>query len=212
MGNLQPSPFILQPTVRILLALLCWCTVGALPGRAQPKNLTLFQDLAVSCLAAAPDTVQAFRLTSADRMPYLRTALVGRWQENGRVVFLPDSSRQAPALPHLQYRVETAQVTYERAGRKKLRRTVTLALHHTLTAADGRLLQDARCTDRATDTIRRADLAAVQTDAFPETLGAIPEAGGLRRYLEPAVLTAVTVIGTYLFFSLRSSRADDGGG
>ena len=106
--------------------------------------------------------------------------------------------------------IEEARVGYARARRKQLNRTVTLALRYTFAAADGRLLGEARCRETFTDTIRRADRADLESEAFPETQGDAPRAGWMRRYLEPAVLAAATAITVYLFFNLRSDRTDDG--
>ncbi len=187
---------------------MLFCLAGVVPAWGQPTNLEAYQTLAVECLAAAPDTARAFRLAVPARMPFLRTALVARWQEEGHMVFLADSSFEATgALPRLAYEVEEATVAYERAGRKQLRRTVTLALRHTFTGPGGEILREDRCRDVYEDTVARRAAAGLADEAFPETQAPLPEAGWLRRYLEPVVLTAATAVAVYLFFTLRSDTS-----
>ncbi len=190
--------------------LACLALMPLSAALAQPTNLEAYQRLALRCLAEVPDTVQAFRLEAPAQMPYLRTALAQRWREEGRVLFLADSLVSGPATARLRYEIEEAQVAYARARRKQLARTVTLALRYTFTATDGRLLREDRCRDTLTDTIRRSDRAALEWEAFPETLGEAPHGGWMRRYLEPAILAVTTAVTIYLFFNIRSQRTDDG--
>ena len=201
MTNERLVPFLLA--VGLLLA------VGPPSMSAQPSNLEAFQQLAVECLVGAvPDTVRAFRLEAPDEMPYVRTALVARWQNGGRRLYVADTS-SAEQFPALEYEIERADVTYARERRRTLRRTVTLALRYTLTTAEGHLLRDARCRDAYTDTVRRDALPTLETTAFPETQADPPPGGWLRRYVQPAVVAAATAVTVYLFFSLRSDRADN---
>ncbi|MFQ5568088.1 MAG: hypothetical protein ACE5G0_00350 [Rhodothermales bacterium] len=197
--------------LRTRFALACLFLVLTGPAHAQPTNLEAYQELAVRCLAEVPDTAQAFLLDAPEQMPYLRAALSGRWRQEGRALFLADTSFQVPgvALPRLQFEIEEARVAYARAPRKQFTRTVTLALSYTMTAPDGRLLRENRCRDVFTDTIRRTDRLTLETEAFPETQGAPPQGSWKRRYLEPAVIAAATAVTIYLFFNLRSERSDD---
>lgn len=201
-------------SMRILMVLVClapasWFTADAQPT---PTNMEAYQTLALRCLAGVPDTTSALLLDAPAQMPYLRTALIDTWSRDGRTLFLADTSfhTSAQAAPRLTYTLEEARVAYERARRKQLTRTVTLALRFTFTTADGRLLGEDRCRDTFTDTISRADRLRLETETFPETQGAVPRAGWMRRFLEPAVLAAATAITVYLFFNLRSDRSDDG--
>ncbi len=195
---------------RACLALWCLAAGLAAPARAQPTNLEVYQELALRCLADVPDTARVVHLEAPPQMPYLRTALVARWQQQGRVLFLADSSFQAAGGAHrLRYAVEQAQVVYARARRKQFARTVSLALRFTLLAPDGRLLREDRCQDRFTDAIPRKDRAALESEAFPETQAEPPRGSWRRRYLEPAILAAATAVTIYLFFNLRSERTND---
>ncbi len=193
----------------MLIALTGLVLLPALPAQAQQTNLSAFQDMALQCLASAPDTVRSFRLDAPAQMPYLRTSLVERWRADSRVIFLADSSlMQQPLLPLLTYEIEEAQVVYTREKRKRLRRTVALEVRYALTSAEGQIWDEQHCRRVFTDTIRSADVAGLESESFPETRAALPEAGWIRRYLEPAVLTAAAGIGIYLFFSLRSSQSE----
>jgi hypothetical protein len=180
---------------------------------AQPRvastNLELLQSLAVGCLGeAVPDSMSTFRLASPAQMPYLRTALVQRWQDAGRTIYVA-ADTAAIALPLLTYEIESVDVAYARAGRRRVERVVSLALQYALTAADGRLLRDARCRDAHTDTIHRDILPDIESAAHPETQADPPPGGWLRRYAQPAIVVAATVVTAYLFFSLRSDRVDN---
>ncbi|GIV58852.1 MAG: hypothetical protein KatS3mg042_1765 [Rhodothermaceae bacterium] len=192
------------------LCLFACCLAPMLSARAQPTNQALYEEMALACLEAVPDTARAFRLDAPAAMPYLHTALVQRWQTRGYAVYTPDAPA-SPPRPWLRYAVETARVAYAKADGGRLRRTVTLALRYTFAAPDGRLLRDDRCEQTRTDTIPRDALARIESEAYPETQGTPPGPGWVRRYLEPAVLTAATAVGLYLLFTLRSDRADDGG-
>lgn len=187
----------------VLFSLLLLAT----PARAQPTNVEAFQTLAVRCLAAAPDTTTAFRLTAPAGMPYLRPVLTTRWQDEGRSIFVADTL--APALPWLRFEIEEARVAYARAPEKQLARTVTLALRYTFTGPDGRLLDENRCRETFADAIRRDARAGLESAAFPETQGALPRGNWRRRYLEPAALAVVTAVTVYLFFNLRSERNNE---
>lgn len=190
------------------LALLMYLLLVPAAGQAQPTNLDVYQTLAVRCLAAVPESAQTLRLDAPEAMPYLRTALVAHWQAEGRTLYLADSLAASP-VPHLRYTVEQAQVTYARAGRREWQRTVALAVRYTYLAPDGRILADDRCQESATDTIPRARRAALEAAAYPETQGDVPRGSWRRRYLEPVLLAAATVVTAYLFFNLRSDRSDD---
>lgn len=177
----------------------------AAPAFGQSTNLALYQDLAIECLAAVPGEVDSLSLESPTRMPFLRSALIARWQEDGRSIFEADSSRD---VAHLVYHIDDARVVYGRAD-GDVARHVVLGMRYTLTAPDGRILADDRCAKDFSDVIPRGALAAVENEAYAETQADPPEAGWFRRYLEPVVITAATAVAVYLFFTLRSNEAED---
>lgn len=196
---------------RSFLLLIVALAVGSTqPLTAQPTNAEAFQQLALACLADAPDTVQAFHFAGPVGMPYLRTRVLAHWQAENRRVFLPDSLESLSDLPRLSVVVEEAQVRYMRADRRQVTRIVTLALRHTLTDAEGALLGETACRESYDDLVPRDGLAALESTSFPETQGGAPPAGWFRRFAQPAILAAATAVTIYLFFSLRNDRADAG--
>lgn len=178
-------------------------SVGAAAQSTPPTNVERYIELAVRCLAEAPDTALAFVLAAPQAMPYLRPALTSRWAEEGRTVFLPDSAGGAPVT--LRYAVEEADVAYARVGRRRVGRAVTLGLRYSLVGPGGRLLGEQRCRETVRDTLRRSDLARVDSGVYDEARAEPPEGGLFRRVLEPAALTAAAAGIVYLFFSVRSS-------
>lgn len=213
--DVRPVPVRLD-SIEIAIRYLLFFALGSVllgtprPASAQPQtNQDVFAMLVQDCLADVPDTVDAFRLAPPHAMPYLATALARRWQSDGYTVYLADSTSARP-MPQLRYVIDESAVTYERAERRRVRRTVDLALRYTFTAPDGRLLRTDPCRNAFTDLLDRDALDAVESPAFPETQGERPPPRWPRRYLEPVVLTAATAVAVFLFFSLRSDRADDG--
>lgn len=188
----------------VAFGLILCCTATC---RAQTTNLAVFQDLGVRCLAGAPDTLRAFRIAAPPLMPYLRPPLLTRWQAEGRTLYLADSTNAHTDLPLLSFSIEEAQVAYARARRRNVQRSVALTLRYTLTTADDRVLAEHRCRETYDDVVPRRAIAGLESTAFPETRATLPPAGWLRRYAEPALLTAATAVGVYLFFTLRSQAA-----
>lgn len=191
----------------VLLAL----AAGPVPAPAQaPTNMEIYQQHAVACLASVPGSASAFTLGTPDVMTYLETALVTHWTEAGVAVFRTDSLL-AQTLPSLMFSVDEARVSYAAARRKRLARTVSLALHYSWTSRTGRIVNSERCTKSREDVVLRSEAAQLAAAAHPETTAALPPAGWSRRYLEPMALGAATVLTVYLFFNLRSSRGSSGG-
>ncbi len=180
------------------------------PVVAQETNLAVFQRLARECLGELPADVDTLALEMPDRMPYLRSALIERWKSDGREVYAAaNSPPTAVTLPRLEFSIAEAGVRYTASGRRRLNRDVTLVMYYTLTGPDGRILLDDHCSRTAGDSIRRSDVVRLEDPAFAETQGDAPRARWIRRYVEPALLTAATALGVYLFFTLRSQSADD---
>lgn len=172
---------------------------------AQTTNLSLYQELAIDCLGEIPASFDSLTLNAPERMPYVRSALITHWQDDGRTIFQTDSTA---ARPQLTYEIEDARVLYDRDGRD-LAREIVLALRYSLMDPAGRIVADDRCVERHSDVIARDALTVVQEAAYAETQGEAPQGGWFRRYVEPAVIAAATAVAVYLFFTLRSRRADD---
>lgn len=185
--------------------MLLLAATTAASSAAQSTNVTLFQDMAVACLGELPPEIDRFLVDAPTEMPYLRSALVASWQADGREIFL---AGEADGEARVSYTIEEADVAYARDD-GRIARTVRLALRYTLTDAEGRVLADDRCARVRSDTIARTQVAAVQTDAYPETSADLPQGGWVRRVLEPAVLTAATAVALYLFYTLRTGNGED---
>ena len=198
-------------TIRIpLLAVMLWCGAIPLCTFAQaPTNMELYQDHAVNCLIAVPDTTRALSLESPGVMSFLESALISRWTQQGVDVFRTDSLLSHP-LPSLKYDVESARVSYEAVKRRQLERTVSLALQFSWTSRTGQILRSERCAQSSNDLILRRDVARVESPAYPETTASLPAGSWTRRYLEPIALGAATALTVFLFFNLRTSRAQSG--
>jgi hypothetical protein len=113
-------------------------------------------------------------------------------------------------MPVLWYRVAEARIDLHRIGGGMVTRTATVSLHAALYGPDGSVLEDAFCTDTLDDQLPVAGVEALSDPRFPETDVSIERRSLVRRLLEPAVIVGAAVIGTYLFFNLRSKRTEGG--
>ena len=206
------TPFSSGAITHALLVIVAFLAVPQ-PVYSQTSNVSVYQELAVGCFGNVPDDLPAFKVAPPSRMPFIRSALVTHWTQQGSRVFLADSvySEMPDPLAQLTYGVETAQVRYARLKKKRMARTVELVMPATLHSASGEVLYDNTCRQEKTDTLAIADLNRIQSSTYPETTASPPKAGWSRRILEPVVLTGATVVGVYLFFTLRSTGSDDGG-
>jgi hypothetical protein len=182
---------------------------GSVQAQEKPRtNVEVFGELAVGCLGGVPDTLTSFVLVPSESMPYLRPTLTAFWMDQGRNVFLADSTLDndlSGTLHRLRYAPEGARVVYEAEADSRLRRTVTLGLAHSIVSASGLLLDDGRCRDEYSDSLDRSAILLVERDPFPEARGEIPPERTWRRWAEPAVLALSVGVVAYLFFSIRSS-------
>ncbi len=189
----------------LLLTALAAASAAAPDARAQPAasalatNAEVYGRLAVDCLVGAPIPD---RLALDVPIPYLRSALVTAWTGAGRRIDEAVDTTASTA-GRVEVRVESAAVTYGRAGRGRLARRVTLGLR-TRVVRGGAVVYDAPCSRRADDTIRASDRAALEDSAFGETTGQAPPPSRLRRAGEAVVLAGALVTGTLLLFTLRS--------
>ncbi len=172
------------------------------------SNLAVYQQLATQCLGSFADEGDSLIVAPPANMPYLTGALFTLWQKEGRVVFDRTLVKVNAALPALSWRIERALVSYVREPRKMVTRTVNLDLRFTMASASGQILEHDVCRQQYDDVVPRDQLAALETVAYPETHAEAPPASWPRRYLEPAVLGMATALAAFLFFNLRSSRAD----
>lgn len=190
----------------LLASLLAMPCAGQVPG-SPPANASVYERLALDCLAEVPGEAAALRLVAPESLPYVREALVARWQADGRTVYTGDPLTPGAPVPTLTYAVDESAVRYARAGRRAWERTVVLRLRYDWTETDGSLARSSTCAEPFRDTIRRGDVARLEDPVFGETVGAPPRASWVRRYGEPLVVMAAIGVGTALLFSVRSDAA-----
>ena len=191
-------------------ALLIAISVLPIPaGRAQsvPTNMAVLQRVAVDCLLEVPVQTDTLVVSAPEAMPYLTSAVAGAIQERGLVVFLGEEAEAA--RPALSWIVDVAGVNYARAGTGAVERTVRLELQYLFVGPDGRVLGSGPCAQSLTDVVPRDELSALETAAYPETQAEPPKVRWIRRYVEPVVLAVATGLAAFLFFNLRSDRADN---
>lgn len=191
-----------------MLAMAGACILLIHAGQAQsvPTNMALLQHLAADCLSEVPAQEDTVVVENPDSLPYLASSVTSALQENGRIVYMGEGTQFS--RPALSWIVEVATVDYARARSKTVQRTVRLQLQYLLVGVDGRVLANGPCGQSYTDVVPRDELAALETAAYPETQAEPPEARWMRRYVEPVVLAVATGLAAFLFFNLRSDRAD----
>ncbi|MDE2834574.1 MAG: hypothetical protein OXM02_08625 [Bacteroidota bacterium] len=192
-----------------MLALLTVVAVLPVPAgwtQSVPTNMAMLQHIAVDCLSEVPTHTDTLVVSAPEAMPYLASAVVGSFQRRGLIVYLGEEAHSA--RPVLSWIVDIAGVTYVRAGSGTVERTVRLELQYLFVGPDGRVLGSGPCGQSLTDEVPRNELSALETAAYPETQAEPPKVRWIRRYVEPVVLAVATGLAAFLFFNLRSNRAD----
>lgn len=195
--------------IRLPIALVLVAAVPARDAGAQATNAERMSALAVRCVAERTAGADTVAVTGPERLPFIRSAVVATWQASGVTVYEGDAEGAPGKAVHLE--VEDAGVRYDRADGGMIARSVHLDLMVRVAAPDGLILADDTCRGSESDLVERRAIESLGSPAWPETLAEEPAHGWLRRILQPVVITAATAAGVFLFFSLRSRRADDGG-
>ena len=192
--------------IRLLTALVLAALVPPGLARAQATNAERMGELAVQCVSGRTAGVDTVIVSGPERLPFIRSAVVAAWQASGMAVYEAGGAGHAVRLE-----VVDAGVRYARADDGLIERTVRLELMVRVAAPDGLVLVDETCARSQSDLVERGGLGSLESPAWPETVAEAPPRGFFRRILQPVVITAATAAGVFLFFSLRSRRADDGG-
>ena len=199
----------MRPYVKHLLIIVIF-TLTSAPAQAQSSHLEQLQIAGIECMGNVLANVASFELDADERAPYLRPALVSHWMAEGHTVYTADSSNVDLMLPKFQYRVDDVGIDVRRLGSGLVERTVSVAMRYVLTGPDSQILADNMCSRELVDSLD-AHLANSLADArYAETNIQYEDEGWIHRVLEPAIIVGAAVIGTYLFFNLRSKRSDDG--
>ena len=194
--------------IRPILAIVLLTLVPFRGAGAQETNAERMSAIAVACVAEHTSGADTLSIAGPERLPFIRSAVTAAWQASGIPVFDADRAR---AGTEVRLAVTDAGVVYRRAEGGQFERTVRLDLGVRVTAPDGRVLADETCSRSETDLPDAADVQSLEDPTWPETVGEAPRPGFLRRIAQPLIVAAATAAGVFLFFSLRSRRADDGG-
>jgi len=194
-----------------LLVLLLSAIIARPPGAlAQAGHVEKLQEAAVACISGVITGVDSVRVDADENFAYVRPALLMLWRENGVKAFLFDSTESVSRTPSFRYRVNDARISLERAASGRVARTASISLQYLLTGPDERILTDELCTRSLTDTLTVDQVNRLVDPRFAETSVSYESRSLLRRVVEPAVILGAAVIGTYLFFNLRSKRTEGG--
>jgi len=183
---------------------------------AQPlPHRNVMADIALQCVITHIDKASPMQVEGKGLAPIVAPQLEAGMLASGYQLANLDAGKS------LVYTVDLAVVDLKKSGRKQVTRTVSLGMsfqvwdrtakeNQAQNASAATLEQSGTCSDVQVDTVDRTLLSSLSYAGFPETNPAPPAKGGLRRFLEPAVLIGATAVGTYLFFNLRSRRSDSG--
>ena len=199
----------MKKTVGLLLA-ACWSFFPVLVSSAQEltTNAQVFENLGLECLGEVPQAADSLALVPPSNLPYLTSALIQHWQQQGTELFSTDSLRTSKPYYSLSWEISRATITYTRAGRKTLSRSVELDLRYSFLGKDGEFLGHDSCQRAFSDRIPKGIVKQLESPAHPETQAELPPDTWIRRYLEPVILAAATGLAAFLFFNLRSNRVD----
>ena len=198
-----------------------WAQSGASSSQllSQPlSHRNVLADIALQCVLINIETASPIHIEGKGLAPIVAPGLEAGLLEQGYQLTNPSN---LGAGRDFVYAVDLAVVDLKRSGRKQVVRTVSLGMSFQIWDRSGEetpennasgavLTQSGTCSDVHVDSVDRTLLSSLSYAGFPETNPAQPATGGLRRFLEPAILIGATAVGTYLFFNLRSRRADSG--
>ncbi|MDA1028946.1 MAG: hypothetical protein O3B41_07835 [Bacteroidetes bacterium] len=187
---------------------LLFITAGSSPAFSQISHRNALVNIALSCFTPVLSGSSAIQIQASDRSDIISPGVEQGLLSRGFTI----STESGKAK--LVYDVELAQVVLENAAQNQLTRRVTLGLNYqVLGSGDGEetlstVLNSGTCSDSTTDLIEREMASKLAYDGFSVTNPAIPPKKGITRYIQPLILIAASAVGTYLFFNLRSRRAD----
>lgn len=106
----------------------------------------------------------------------------------------------------IDYQPVSSRVQYDvyPTDSDSLQRTLRLECYLRLTHPDNRLTVSTTQVDSITDIIGRDELERIENSQLPYTQGEIPENRNWRRFLEPTLVSVLTGVVIYSFYSLRS--------
>ncbi len=193
--------------VAVLAVWLTACAMLARPAVAQDApvgHADRVAEVIVTCLAPVVETDgAAYRLVWSGGYAFLETRLAARLLDAG--VELGGGDK-----PALRVDLERADIAFRRVGGRTLERTVQAGIGYTVTRPDGTVGAADVCEGSLVDRMDRRTAESLSDPQSGLTQPALPRTGVWSRFVEPVVLVGATAIGTWLFFNLRSKRADGG--
>lgn len=181
-----------------------------LSGWAQETHLEQLQKLSIQCVRDVLTSLDKFELEADDRSPYIRSAITNYSMAEGKDVFSPDSLQGVPALPRFQYQITDIGIELTTSSKNSVQRKTRLAMHYMLTGPEGQVVADNDCDRNQVDEVNLDALDELNDARYTETQAYFERRSWIERSLTPAVIMGAAVIGTYLFFNLRSKRSSDG--
>lgn len=195
-----------------LIALMVWLTAGDVraqePSFVTQTHAEQLQTLALACLGPVPLGLNEIQIDSDGKHRYIESVLINYWMEEGMTVFDGSGSKETGAIPGLRFSVDTSTIILEKTSSGDFRRTANIGIEYVLTGPNAQVLADSRCDTAQSDTISSEQANAFRDSRFPETDIESSSRSWFRSFLEPAVTIGAAAVGTYLFFNLRSERAD----
>lgn len=189
---------------------LLFITVGSSPAFSQISHRNALVNIALSCFKPVLSESSAIQIQASDRSTIIAPGVEEGLLSQGFTISAESGTVR------LVYDVELAQVVLENAAQNQLTRRVVLGLNYQMLGSVdggetlGTVLKAGTCSDSATDLIERELALELAYDGFSVTNPSIPPKRGIARFVQPLILVAASAVGTYLFFNLRSRRADGG--
>ena len=158
-----------------------WGILALLPASlAQdfPTNMQVFSNLGLSCLDSVPAEVDTLVISSPPTLPYVTSALIHHWQQQGKHLFSFDSLRTSNSNLVLSWNVSDAEISYGRVNRKTLSRSAELNLQYTLLGKQGEFLAHDTCRQSFSDENTKKTRLRAGISCLPRNSGGTP-AGSL---------------------------------
>lgn len=204
----------MMPRICLYLVLAVMAAFRPMSATAQASHVERLQDAARACLGHIPDELESFRLSTDARAPYIRSALVSDWLAEGKTVYddaiVRDADEGASDMARFSYETDAIEISFDPVGGGVILRHATVGMSYGLTGADAQVLIDSRCDQTLSDSLDASLAKALRDHRWPETDVAPENRSILGKIVKPVVVLGAAAVGTWLFFNLRSERAEDG--
>ena len=101
-----------------LLVAGCWSFFPVLVSSAQEltTNAQVFENLGLDCLGEVPHAADSLTLVPPSNFPYLTSALIQHWQQQGTELFSTDSLRTSKPYYSLSWEISRATINLLACG------------------------------------------------------------------------------------------------